>query len=73
MVHGLWTLAEAAAFLGIGPGTLYAWVRMGRVPYLRQGDLVLLRIEDVEAPWGEWLEADPREREGAPARLPSGS
>jgi excisionase family DNA binding protein len=48
MFH-LWKMTEAAAYLGVRPGTLYGWVRLGRIPHIEQDGLVLFWRADLEA------------------------
>lgn len=51
--HSLLDVREAAALLGISPGTLYHWLREeGRVPFVRLGPrCVRFRRSDLE----EWI------------------
>ena len=56
-VHGWMTIQQAAAEFGLGVGTLYAWVRTGKIAYHTTSDgLVLLgravvqRVVDHERP-----------------------
>lgn len=59
-MHGhLWTYADLCERLGIRPGTAYAWVCQGRIPFIRFSNrFVRFDPERIEA----WL----REREQEP-------
>lgn len=40
-------IKEAAALLQVKPGTLYAWVERGKVPYRKVGSLVRFHRSDL--------------------------
>ena len=42
------TVEEAAAFLGIQPGTAYLWAETGRIPSYKVGALRRFRLSDLE-------------------------
>lgn len=43
------TVEEAAALLGVRPGTVYLWAEMGRIPSYKIGALRRFRLWDLEA------------------------
>ena len=43
------TVEEAAAFLGVQPGTVYLWAETGRLPSYKIGALRRFRLSDLEA------------------------
>ncbi|GAT68887.1 helix-turn-helix domain protein [Planomonospora sphaerica] len=46
----LWTAEEAAAEVGVKPGTIHAWVHRGYLtPQRKRGGAHLFRLEDVFA------------------------
>lgn len=47
----LYTVREVAEFLNSTPSTIYDWVSLGRIPYLKINGLVRFRASDFEA----WL------------------
>lgn len=47
----LLTYAEAAAYLNIPVGTLYAWTREGRVPHVRLGERTVRFRRDALDSW----------------------
>lgn len=46
---GLLSLREAAAYLGISPGTLRNWVSMKRIEYVKVGSLTNFRQTALDA------------------------
>jgi len=47
--HSLLDVREAAALLGISPGSLYHWLSQGRIPFVRLGPrCVRFRQSDIE-------------------------
>jgi excisionase family DNA binding protein len=49
-VPGTCRVDEAAARLGVGPKTVYAWIAAGLIPHVRVGRrIVRLRAEHVDA------------------------
>lgn len=51
MSHRFLTIREAASELGIGVGTLYAWVRLGKLPHGTASSGLVM----VERPWVDAL------------------
>jgi excisionase family DNA binding protein len=49
LLEPMLTTAEGAALLGISEATLRKWIRDGRVPCIRLGRTVRLRVADVKA------------------------
>jgi excisionase family DNA binding protein len=45
----LLSILEAAAYLGISPGTLRNWLSMRRLAYVKVGRLTKLAIRDLDA------------------------
>jgi excisionase family DNA binding protein len=43
------SLLEAGPLLGVSPYTLRAWVREGRIPYIRVGRRIVFDPRDLEA------------------------
>src|SRR2546426_4650786 len=43
------TVEEAAAFLGVQPGTVYLWAETGRIPSYKVGTLRRFRLSELEA------------------------
>jgi excisionase family DNA binding protein len=43
------TIDALAARLGVSHWTIRAWLREGRVPFIRVGRRILVRVEDLEA------------------------
>ncbi len=43
---------QAAAHLAISPKTIYKWVHLRRIPYVRVGRLVRFRVSDLD----DWIE-----------------
>lgn len=52
----LWTVHEAAEFLGTNVNTVYSWVRQEKIPNFKLGGLVRFRRSDLEA----WLDQSRR-------------
>jgi excisionase family DNA binding protein len=48
MISQTVSIAVVASRLGVSPFTIRAWIRQGRVPCVKLGRRVLLRVEDVE-------------------------
>lgn len=44
-MHSIVTAAEQ---LGVSPWTMRTWVRLGRVPHVKVGRRVLIRVADLE-------------------------
>jgi excisionase family DNA binding protein len=47
--RGNWSIAQAAARIGVSRHTLRSWLRLRRLPYIRAGRRILLAPEDVES------------------------
>jgi excisionase family DNA binding protein len=47
--RGLYSVAEAAVYLGITEGTLRNWVSMKRVAYVKIGDRTMFTQADLDA------------------------
>lgn len=54
----LLTLPEAAEFMRVRPGTVYAWVAARRIPCLRAGSRLRFRRDDLL----EWLRGSGRRK-----------
>ncbi|RPJ58506.1 MAG: DNA-binding protein [Acidobacteria bacterium] len=59
MQERLLGVEQAARYLGIKPGTLYLWARIGFVPSVKMGRRLLFDIADLDA----FIE---RKKRGAP-------
>ena len=65
-IEALWDVRDLCAQLRVGRSTIYDWVHMGYIPYVRIGDCVRFRASDIQ----EWInqQAKPGRRE----RIPTG-
>lgn len=54
----LLTIKEVSERLRVKPGTLYAWVARGRIPYVRIHRLVRFRAEEIERWMASFGKAD---------------
>jgi excisionase family DNA binding protein len=46
-IEPLLNLQEVCAILRLQPCTLYAWVRRGKIPYVKVGSLLRFRRSDI--------------------------
>ncbi len=56
-MRNLWTTKQTAEFLGVRPGTVYAWVKQRVIPFVllnrgKRKDCVRFKPETIEA----WIE-----------------
>lgn len=49
MIKRYYTPAEAAAILEIHRNTLYRYLKMGILPYIRIGGKILLSVDDINS------------------------
>lgn len=61
-IQSLLSVKDAAAYMGVNPKTLYAWVAQGRLRCLRAGNRIRFRLCDLE----RWLGV-PERRQDAKA------
>lgn len=49
--HRLLSIGEMADFLGVKVNTLYSWVHIRKIPYIKVGRLVKFDLQEVK----DWL------------------